>query len=318
MNDLIALRAKHAENVANLEVAKISLANVSHQLARAKLELELAKDTPVVSDVQECDECDVFKSDLTLLQSKYASTVCELEELKSRPVLFGACKLCPTLRSELEEKNALIKSLEKTKVVESSPPTVDCLACLGLIADMDALAVEKANLENENTYLREILSWVSCREPQLGMMIKHFKRGDGFGVGYAYTQSDFDMLYGKIGKAAGVASALNVASSSTQPSLVDPVEGVLKEPPKAPPQKQVWVPKPNELRNPLDTLPGTSAQVAQKKGKGAAPHNMVNNHHPKAVPPPKREARYHCEYCHRDCHLEEFCFRRKRAERRER
>ena len=80
MNDLVALCAKHDENIANLDVAKTSLADVSHELARAKLELELAKDTPVVSDVQECDECDVFKSDLTLLQSKYASTICELEE----------------------------------------------------------------------------------------------------------------------------------------------------------------------------------------------------------------------------------------------
>ena len=77
--------------------------------------------------------------------------------MKSRPVLLGACKLCPTLRLELE-KNALIKSFGKTKVVESSPP-IDCSVCLGLIADMDSLAVEKANLENENTYLRAILSW---------------------------------------------------------------------------------------------------------------------------------------------------------------
>ena len=67
------------------------------------------------------------------------------------------------------------------------------------------------------------------------MMIKQFKRGDGFGVGYTYTKSDFDMLYGKIGKAAGVQSALNTASLSMQPSPVDPVDGVLKEPPKAPP-----------------------------------------------------------------------------------
>src|SRR6185503_14334078 len=142
------------------------------------------------------------------------------------------------------------------------------------------------------------------------MMIKQFKRGDGFGVGYTYTKSDFDMLYGKIGKATGVPSALNTASTSTQPSLVDPVDGVLKEPQKAPPQKQVWVPKPNELRNPLDTLPAAIAQVAQKKG--AAPSR------PKAgPPPPKREVRYHCEYCHRDSHLEEFCFRRKWAVRRE-
>ena len=88
-------------------------------------------------------------------------------------------------------KNVLIKSLGKTKVIESSPP-IDYSVCSGLIADLDSLAVEKANLENENIYLRAILSWVSSSEPQLGMMIKQFKRGDGFGVGYTYTKSDFD------------------------------------------------------------------------------------------------------------------------------
>ena len=87
-------------------------------------------------------------------------------------------------------------------------------------------------------------------------------------------------MYGKIGKAAGVQNALNTASSSTQPSLVDPVDGVVKEPQKAPPQKQVWVPKPNELRNPLDTLPTAAAQVAQKKR--AAPPS------PQAKPPPPK------------------------------
>ena len=69
------------------------------------------------------------------------------------------------------------------------------------------------------------------------MMIKQFKHGDGFGIGYTYTKSDFDKLYGKIGKATGAPSALNTASTSTQPSIVDLVDGVLKEPQKAPPQK---------------------------------------------------------------------------------
>jgi len=88
------------------------------------------------------------------------------------------------------------------------------------------------------------------------------------------------------------------------------MDGVLKETPKAPPQKQVWVPKPNELRISLDTLPATTAQVAQKKG--AAPVRPKTG-----PPPPKREVKYHYEYCHRDGQLEEFCFRRKRAVRRE-
>ena len=106
-------------------------------------------------------------------------------------------------------------------------------------------------------------------------------------------------MYGKIGKAT-----LHTASTSTQPSLVDPVDVVLKETQKAPPQKQVWVSKPNELRNPLDTLPAATAQVAQKK-RAAPPRPQAR------PPPPKREVRYHCEFCDKEGHLEEFCFRRK-------
>ena len=99
----------------------------------------------------------------------------------SRPILLGACTVCPTLRLELEEKNITIRSLEKD--VAPRPPTVDCLIFPGLIGDMDDLTVEKTNLENENTNLRAILGWVSCHEPQLGMMIKQYQRGDGFGLG---------------------------------------------------------------------------------------------------------------------------------------
>ena len=91
MNDLVSLRAKHDENVANLDVAKTSLADVSHELARANHELELAKDAPIVSDVLECDEFSIFKSNLSSLQSKFATVVCELEELRSRPVLLVPC-----------------------------------------------------------------------------------------------------------------------------------------------------------------------------------------------------------------------------------
>ena len=48
MNDLVALCAKHDENVANFDIAKISLADVSHELAKAKHELELVKDASIV------------------------------------------------------------------------------------------------------------------------------------------------------------------------------------------------------------------------------------------------------------------------------
>ena len=95
----------------------------SHELAKAKHEFELVKDAPIVSDVLECDECPIFKSDLASLQSKFATVVCELEELISRPALLGACKLCPTLRSEL------------CPTLRSRP--IDCSVCPGLISDLD-------------------------------------------------------------------------------------------------------------------------------------------------------------------------------------
>jgi hypothetical protein len=50
-------------------------------------------------------------------------------------------------------------------------------------------------------------------------------------------------------------------------------DGVIEEPVRAPPQKQVWVPKLNHLRNTLDTLPGISSDPL-----------------PKAPQPPKKKA----------------------------
>ena len=63
-----------------------------------------------------------------------------------RPVLLGAYKVCPSLRSELEKLNADLWTSEKSK--EASPPTVDCSFCPSLLADLDELCVEKTNLEN--------------------------------------------------------------------------------------------------------------------------------------------------------------------------
>jgi hypothetical protein len=134
--------------------------------------------------------------------------------------------------------------------------------------------VEKTTLEDENTYLRAILSWVSSREPQLGMMIAQFKRGDGFGVGYAYTQSDFDNLYGKIGEASGLSPGEKPTST---PNTQNTTNGVYSEPPRAPPKDQVWIPKPNELRNPLDTLP---PQAPPKN----TPKQRQNNQQPTPQP----------------------------------
>jgi hypothetical protein len=64
----------------------------------AKLEIDALKASPVVSDEAECADCPIFLVDLALFKEKHASKCEELDvlrvevaELKSRPVLLGAC-----------------------------------------------------------------------------------------------------------------------------------------------------------------------------------------------------------------------------------
>jgi hypothetical protein len=78
---------------------------------------------------------------------------------------------------------------------------------------------------------------------------------------------------------------------------------------RAPPQKQVWIQKPNHLRNTLDTLPDISSDPFPRSPQ--PPKKKASSHKQN---PPKREVRFHCEYCERDGHLADFCSRRKRDE----
>jgi hypothetical protein len=73
----------------------------------------------------------------------------------------------------------------------------------------------------------------------------------------------------------------------------------------------VWILKPNHLRNTLDTLPDISSDPLHRAPKPSK--NKALSH---KQSPPKREVRFHCEYYKRDGHLADFCFRRKREERR--
>ena len=69
-------------------------------------ELEFAKSTVVVSEEVECEMCTTHMTDLLTLRGKYAALVGEVDELKARSSLLGACKSCAGLQSELAEKNA--------------------------------------------------------------------------------------------------------------------------------------------------------------------------------------------------------------------
>ena len=84
------------------------------------LRVELGKlqsklDEPIVSDVSECESCPRLASELALLKEKSEGQLMELEELRARPTLLGACMVCPTLRSELEQLRADFEVLSAPK-----------------------------------------------------------------------------------------------------------------------------------------------------------------------------------------------------------
>jgi hypothetical protein len=144
------------------------------------------------------------------------------------------------------------------------------------------------------------------------MMVSQFKRGTG-GPRSGFAAKDGSVSqFGKVGECSGLPpldkpSPTPKLIKTTTAKPITPVrDGVIDEPVRAPPHKQVWLPKPNHLRNTLDTFLDISSYPfprAPQPSKKKAPSHKQN--------PPKREVRYHCEYCERDGHLASFCFRRR-------
>jgi hypothetical protein len=94
------------------------VAELETQNLDTKLEIDLLKASPVVSDDVDCVDCFVYLPGLTSLKDKHASTCDELAvlrvevvELKSRPALLGACTSCPVLYGKIDEMHAYTVSL---------------------------------------------------------------------------------------------------------------------------------------------------------------------------------------------------------------
>jgi hypothetical protein len=207
-------------------------------------ELEEAKKLVIhVSDEVECDECVVHMTNFSELQSKYTIMLDENDELKARSSLLGACKSCLGLQSELAEKNAKILAFEKAS---SDSTFVECARCESLVLELESCRRDKIRSEEDNTYLRSILNWVSCSEPQLGMMMRQFRRGTGTsGVGFALGGKG-EHVYGKVGEFSGLSSSEKpfttpklIKINPPKPTELTMKDGVFEEPPRAPPQKQV-------------------------------------------------------------------------------
>jgi hypothetical protein len=289
--------------------AKEKVVELQSLLVHARAQRDSLKSAPVVTNEPECTDCSTFLGELTVLKEKYASKVeeldvlrVELDEMKSRPSLLCACTSCPVLHEKLDVSLAYARSLEAQ--LKAPIPTI-CSTCEVNAVKNIELAHYVDRLRDENDELRKLMGWLSGHEPQLRIMIETYKRQDGEALGAK-----------KVGEGSG--------------------ESDILEPPKAH-RKNAFVPKPNHLRNRLDTTPAPPVFPPQtnnfqepinfksvlrneffgKKGeKPSEEKPSEEKPEPKENPKPKPKSKpFHCEHCGRDGHLAEFCFRRKREER---
>jgi hypothetical protein len=211
---------------ASLEDARTRVAKLETQNLDAKLEIDSLEASPVVSDDVEWADCSIFLDDLALFKEKHASKCEELDvlrvevaELKSRSALLGACTYCPVLHAKIDEMHAYTASLE-AKLKEPIPTS--CSTCeMHALKNLELANYALKSLQDENDELRKLMGWLSGHEPQLRIMIETFKRKDSEGPGA-----------NKVGEGSGE-------------NIPEPLKT----------HQNDFPPKPNHLRNRLDTTP---------------------------------------------------------------
>jgi hypothetical protein len=167
-----------------------------------------------------------------VLKEKYATKVeeldvlrVELDEMKYMSSLLGACTSCPILHEKLDALLVYARSLEAQ--LKAPIPTI-CYTCeINVVNNME-LSHYVDRLQDENDELRKLMGWLSGHEPQLRIMIETYKHQDGEALGANKVGEGSGENEGKIGD--------------------------IPEPPKNH-HKNAFVPKPNHLRNRLDTTP---------------------------------------------------------------
>jgi hypothetical protein len=215
------------------------------------------------------------------------------------------------LHGKIDERHAYINSLE-AKLKEPIPTS--CSTCeLYALKNLE-LAHYVDRLQYENDDLRKMMGWLSGHEPQLRMTTEAYKRYDGQALGSV-----------KIGKCSGEEGEKI---------------GDIQAPPKTY-HKNAYDPKPNPLRNKLDTtsdptifpqptddfqkpikFKSTLGNVFfEKEGEKPSEEKPIEkpsgekpNEQPHPKPKPK-PIRFHCGYCGRDGHKDEFFFKRRHEER---
>jgi hypothetical protein len=223
------------------------------------------------------------------------------------------------LHGKIDEMHAYTVSLE-AKLKEPVPTS--CSTCeLHALKNLK-LAHYVDRLRDENDELRKMMGWLSGHEPQLRMMMETYKRQNRKALGSE-----------KVGEASGEGRE---------------TIGDILAPPKTY-HKNTFTHKPNQLRNKLDTnldppifphstddfqkpikfkstlgnvffgkeRKNPSEEKPIERPNEEKPVEKPSGEKPSEQPQPKTKpklVRFHCDYCGRDGHKGEFCFKRKREE----
>jgi hypothetical protein len=172
-------------------------------------------------------------------------------------------------------------------------------------------------LQNENDELRKLMGWLSGHEPQLRIMIETYKGQDGEGLGA-----------NKVGEGSGEnipeppkthhkndfppkpSHCRNRLHTTLAPSVFPPQTNDFQKPIKfVSTLGKVFFGKENEKASEEKSGEKPSEEKPVEKPSGEKPSDQL---HPKPKPKP---IKFHCGYCGRDGHKDEFCFKRRREER---
>jgi hypothetical protein len=94
----------------------------------------------------------------------------ELDEMKSRPCLLGACTSFLVLHEKLDVLLVYARSLEAQ--LKAPIPTFSSTCEINVVKNME-LAHYVDRLQDENDDLRKLMGWLSGHEPQLRIIIEH-------------------------------------------------------------------------------------------------------------------------------------------------
>ncbi|WVZ51324.1 hypothetical protein U9M48_002478 [Paspalum notatum var. saurae] len=284
---LLRVAAKD-HRLANAKVAtlKAELETLKSKLDCPLNDLSIAKEACVIANEIECTDCQVLANELSDLRSKHATNV---DLLFSTTAALEELKARPTLLGA-------------------------CAVCLTIRKELEE--VRAALRKSEKITSPVSVDCSKCKD--LGDMLDEL----------TIEKVQLEDENTDIGDLTGIPLSEKFPLTHNKPSFQpdNHKDGVWTDKPREPPKKQVWTPKPNFVRNPLDTLlKRNPPETPPESSKQGAKRNVPPKPAPQQESQPKKPVqsksalpkRYVYDYCHREGYLVEFCYRRLRAERRE-